>query len=62
MKASYFMDHIIKPSLDIESVTCFNCLLKVMEESEYDHVRRLAHHIKCEVNGHNSETSQAGML
>ena len=59
-KASYFLDYIIKPSLDVEDVTYFNSLMKVMEESEYNHVRKLAHHIKCEVNGDYRDKSQTG--
>jgi len=39
-KATYFLDHVIKPSLEDTFVT-FNKLLKVMEDSEYDDMKEL---------------------
>ena len=60
-KASYFLGHIIKPSLDVKDVTYFNSLMKVMEESEYKHVRKLADDIKHEVNRDYREKSQTGI-
>ena len=41
-KASYFLNYVIKPSLDIGNVNSFNTLLSVMEQCEYNHVKELA--------------------
>ena len=49
-KASYFLDHIIKPALDIDDTSSFNKLLSVMEHCHYEHVEKLACKIKSEVN------------
>ena len=47
-KASYFLDHVIKPALDIDDISSFNNLLSVMEQSDYANVKTLAHKIKSE--------------
>ena len=44
-KAAYFLDQTIKPS-----VTNFNKLLNVMEDSEYQHVKDLAKQIKTNIS------------
>ena len=41
-KTTYFLDHMIKPSLANTFVGSFNKLLKVMEDSEYEDVKELA--------------------
>ena len=48
-RASYFLDHVIKLDLD----GCFDKLLTVMMESDYDNMRDLAAKMKSEllVNG-----------
>ena len=48
-KASYFLNHITKPSLDIGNVNSFNILLSVMEQCEYNHVKELALEIKSSI-------------
>ena len=49
-KASYFLNHVIKPALDIEDTTSFGNLLSVMEQCGYDHVKKLACKIKSEID------------
>ena len=41
-KASYFLDHVIKPSITIGDARRFDNLLNVMEDSEYQGVKELA--------------------
>ena len=41
-KASYFLDHVIKPSITIGDASRFDDLLNVMEDSEYQDVKELA--------------------
>ena len=48
-KSSYFLSHVIKPSLDIDSTSSFDALLSVMEACEYAHVMTLATQIKDEI-------------
>jgi len=40
-KAAHFLDHVIKPSVTI-SVSSLDDLIKVMEDGEYDGVKKLA--------------------
>ena len=47
-KASYFLDHVIKPALDIDDTSSFDNLLSVMEHSDYTNVKILASIIKSE--------------
>ena len=50
-KASYFLNHIIKPSLDVGIVDSLNRLLSVMEQCDYDHIKQLALEIKSAIEG-----------
>ena len=45
-RALYFLDHVIKPALDIDDTSSFNKLLSIMEQCGYDHVEKLACKIK----------------
>ena len=54
-KASYFLDHVIKPALDVDNTSSFNNLLSVMDQCEYDHVIQLASKIKSEIKMSDSE-------
>jgi len=47
-KASYFLNNVIKPALDIDDTSSFDNLLSVMKHCGYDHVEKLAHKIKSE--------------
>ena len=49
-KASYFLDHVIKPALDIDDTSSFDDLLSVMEDCGYAHVEKLACKIKSAMN------------
>ena len=52
-KASYLLDHVIKPSLDIGATFIFDNLLFVMEHCGYSYVEKLAYEIKSEIyEGH----------
>jgi len=53
-KASYFLDHVIKPALEIDHVSSFNSLISVMEHCGYDHVEKLAHEIKSQIDKRSS--------
>jgi len=48
-KASYFLDNVIGPALDIDNTDTFDKLLSVMEHCGYGHVEKLAHEIKSEI-------------
>lgn len=50
-KASYFLDNVIKPSIEIGSADSFDALLSVMEQCEYDHIEKLAVEIKSKIYG-----------
>jgi len=58
-KASYFLDHVIKPSVTTGSGRSFDDLIKVMEDSEHDELKELAELIRCRLRKQstNSETS-----
>ena len=49
-KASYFLNHVIKPSLDIDETSDFDELLSIMQNCGYKHVEKLAITIKCEID------------
>ena len=49
-KSSYFLDHVIKPALDIRDSSGFVKLLSVMEDCGYDHVENLACEIKFKID------------
>ena len=49
-KASYLLDHVIKPTLDVGTTFIFDKLLSVMEHCGYDHVEKLAHEMKSEMH------------
>ena len=48
-KASYFLDHVIKPALDIDDTSSFHTLLSVMQQCGYVHVEKLASDINSEI-------------
>ena len=50
-KASYFLKHIIEPSIGIDEGNSFKRLLSVMEECDYDHIKHLASEIRSKING-----------
>ena len=45
-KAMYFLDHVIKPSLTSDGGSTIDKLLNVMEDSEYQGMKKLAEQIK----------------
>ena len=47
-RALYFLNHVIKPTLDFDDTSSFDNLLSVMEHCGYDHVEKLAGEIKSE--------------
>ena len=49
-KASYFLDHMIKPTLDINDTSNFDILLSVMEHCDYEALKNLACEIKSELD------------
>ena len=53
-KASYFLNNVVKPALDIDDSSCFNILLSVMEHCGYVHVENLAGKIKSDINNGSS--------
>ena len=58
-KATYFINHLIKPSLDIDSTVYPEQLLVAMKESGYVHIKELANKIKYEIANSNNT---AGIL
>ena len=48
-KALYFLNHVIKPALDIDDASSFDDLLSVMDQCGYTHVKKLACKIKSEI-------------
>ena len=54
-KASYFLNHVIKPALDINETSSFNKLLCIMQDCGYIHVQKLAVTIKCEIDKSDDE-------
>ena len=59
-KATYFMSHVIKPSLEVDSRVYLDKLISVMNESGYKHVEELCSKMKSEIA--NSESSKTSML
>ena len=49
-KASYLLNHVIKPALGIDDTSSFDNLLLVMEQCGYDHVEKLAFEIKSKID------------
>ena len=49
-KATYFLDHVIKQSLDADSTGHFNNLLSIMKDSDYCYVDELASQILQDVS------------
>ena len=49
-KASYFLDHVIKPALDIDDTSDFEKLLSVMQDSGYNHVKNLSCKIRSNLD------------
>ena len=49
-KASYFLNHVIKPALDIDDTSGFRKLLSVMQECDYEHVKKLSSQISDDIN------------
>ena len=49
-KASYFLNHVIKPALDIEDISDFHELLSIMQNCGYKHVQKLATTIKSKID------------
>ena len=56
-KASYFLNHVIKPALDINKASSFEKLLSVMQDCDYDHVQSLSCEIKSEIDKANETKS-----
>ena len=50
-KASYFLNNIIEPSIDIGDNSSFNKLLLVMDKCGYEHVEHLALEIRLMIKG-----------
>ena len=56
-KVLHFLNHVIKPALAINDTTSFDNLLSVMEQCDYDHVKRIACMIKSQLyKGNNIES------
>jgi len=49
-KALYFLNHVIKPALDIDNTSNFNALISVMQMCGYNYVQDLARTIKLEID------------
>ena len=49
-KATYFLDNVIKPALEIDDSSNFEDLLSVMENCDYNHVKKLSRNIKSEID------------
>ena len=49
-KADYYLNNVIKKSLDIGEITEFKNLLTVMEKCEYSHIERLANKMKLDLD------------
>ena len=48
-KAFYLLNHVIKPALDTDDSSSFDNLLSVMNDCDYDHVRKLACEIRSQI-------------
>ena len=60
-KAMYLLDHVIKPALATSDTNSFENLLSVMEQCDYDHVRKIACQIKSQMNKANDIESSMYM-
>ena len=56
-KATYFLDHVIKPSVISGVGKSFDGLLAVMENSEYDGVKELAKMMRNRMENEQSITN-----
>ena len=56
-KASYFLNHVINPALDIGDTSDFKNLLTIMQTCGYNHVQKLASTIKLEIDGKESNVT-----
>ena len=64
-KASYFLDNVIKPALEIDDSSNFEELLSVMANCGYNHVQKLSCKITSEIDqqiGHKSGMMCCGMV
>ena len=59
-KAAYFISHVIKPSLDVDSRVYLDKLLLVMSKSGYKHVEEISSRITSEIA--NTESSRPSVL
>jgi len=59
-KATYFLDHVIKPSVTSGSGNTFDELLNVMEDSDYQGVRELATLIKDSLRKETADNADNG--
>jgi len=57
-KASHFLDNVIKPELTSKIHTCFDELLIVMMESDYDNMKELAWEVRSQLHTNNRGTIQ----
>ena len=57
-KATYFLDHVIKPSVTSGVGSSFNKFLKVMEDSEYDDVKQLSKQIRSRLKDNTAESGE----
>ena len=48
-KALYFLSHVIEPALDIDDTSGFKKLLSVMQECDYEHVKKLSSQISDDI-------------
>ena len=49
-KASYFLNYVVKPALDIDHFSSFDNLLSVMKHCDFEYVKELADEIESEIN------------
>ena len=57
-KALYFLNHVIKPALDIGILSGFKKLLSIMHNCGYDHVQELS----CQIEQDMNEPIQPGIV
>ena len=49
-KASYFLNHVIKPAMEIDNFSDFKKLLLIMQNCDYAHVQQLSCEIEQDIN------------
>ena len=49
-KASYFLNHVIKPALVIDDTSGFKKLLSIMQECDYEYVKKLSSQISDDID------------